>query len=83
VIAAARALGHDLSDELIDFNIDRTRPMGPYRTSSMIDFLEGREVEVIPIWEEPLRRAQQAGVAIPRTENLLRRIRERLIHRDC
>ena len=41
VIAAARALGLDLSDELIDFNIERTRPMGPYRTSSMIDFVEG------------------------------------------
>ncbi|MES2923771.1 MAG: 2-dehydropantoate 2-reductase [Verrucomicrobiota bacterium] len=78
VIAAARALGHDLSDDLIDFNIDRTRPMGPYRTSSMIDFVEGREVEVAPIWEEPLRRANEAGVAMPHTADLLRRIRERL-----
>ena len=81
VIAAARALGHDLSDDLIDFNIERTRPMGPYRTSSMIDFVEGREVEVAPIWEEPLRRANDAGVAgvaMPHTAELLRRIRERL-----
>ena len=78
VIAAARALGLDLSDDLIDFNIDRTRPMGPYRTSSMIDFVEGREVEVAPIWEEPLRRATEAGVAMPHTAELLRRIRERL-----
>ncbi|HEX7262273.1 MAG TPA: 2-dehydropantoate 2-reductase [Luteolibacter sp.] len=78
VIAAARALGHDLSDELIDFNIERTRPMGPYRTSSMIDYVEGREVEVAPIWEEPLRRANEAGVAMPHTTELLRRILERL-----
>lgn len=78
VIAAARALGHDLSDDLIDFNIERTRPMGPYRTSSMIDFVEGREVEVAPIWEEPLRRANDSGVAMPHTAELLRRIRERL-----
>jgi 2-dehydropantoate 2-reductase len=78
VIAAARALGYDLSDELIDFNIERTRPMGPYRTSSMIDFVEGREVEVAPIWEEPLRRANEAGVAMPHTAELLRRIRERV-----
>jgi 2-dehydropantoate 2-reductase len=78
VIAAARALGHDLSDDLIDFNIERTRPMGPYRTSSMIDFVEGREVEVAPIWEEPLRRATDAGVAMPHTADLLRRIRQRL-----
>jgi 2-dehydropantoate 2-reductase len=78
VIQAARALGLDLSDDLIDNNIDRTRPMGPYRTSSMIDFVEGREVEVGPIWEEPLRRAVEAGVAMPRMSELLRRIRERL-----
>ena len=78
VIAAARAQGLDLSDELIDFNIERTRPMGPYRTSSMVDFVEGREVEVAPIWEEPLRRARAAGVEMPQTAELLRRIRERL-----
>ena len=78
VIAAARALGHELSDDLIDFNIERTRPMGPYRTSSMIDFVEGREVEVAPIWEEPLRRANEAGVAMPHTARLLARIRQRL-----
>jgi len=78
VIAAARALGHELSDDLIDFNIDRTRPMGPYRTSSMIDFVEGREVEVGPIWREPLRRGQAAGVSMPHTARLLERIERRL-----
>jgi 2-dehydropantoate 2-reductase len=81
VILAARALDHDLNDELVDFNIERTRPMGPYRTSSMIDFVEGREVEVSPIWEEPLRRANDAGVEMPHTADLLRRIRERLAGR--
>ena len=77
-IAAARALGHPLDDSLIDFNIDRTRPMGPYRTSSMIDFTEGREIEVGPIWREPLRRGQTAGVAMQHLENLLARIEARL-----
>jgi 2-dehydropantoate 2-reductase len=78
VIAAGRALGLELGDELIDFNVERTRPMGPYRTSSMIDFVEGREVEVGPIWEEPLRRAREAGVAMPCLEKLLARIKQRL-----
>ncbi|MES2439241.1 MAG: 2-dehydropantoate 2-reductase [Verrucomicrobiota bacterium] len=81
VITAANAQGLGLSDELIDFNIDRTRPMGPYRTSSMIDFVEGREVEVAPIWDEPLRRARQAGVEMPRLAELLRRIQEKLVQR--
>jgi 2-dehydropantoate 2-reductase len=78
VIAAGRALGHELGDALIDFNIDRTRPMGPYRTSSMIDWVEGRELEVDGIWREPLRQARAAGVAMPHTEALLRRIEARL-----
>jgi len=78
VIAAGRALGLELADDLIDSNIDRTRPMGAYRTSSMIDFIEGREVEVGPIWQEPLRQAQAAGVAMPHTEALLQRIEARL-----
>ena len=77
VIAAARALGLDLGDELIDFHVERTRPMGPYRTSSMIDFVAGREIEVDPIWREPLRQARAAGVAMPHTAALLRRIEAR------
>lgn len=82
VVATAQALGLDLSEDLIDFHIERTRPMGPYRTSSMIDFVEGREVEVGPIWDEPLRRARAAGVAMPLTEQLLRRIHEQLAERE-
>ncbi len=82
VVAAACALGLDLSTDLIDFNIERTRPMGPYRTSSMIDFVEGREVEVAPIWDEPLRRAKAAGLQMPRLTELLARIRQRIAIRD-
>jgi 2-dehydropantoate 2-reductase len=78
VIAAANALGLSLSNDLIGFNVERTRPMGPYRTSSMIDFTEGREVEVGPIWQEPLRRAKAAGVSMPHLEKLLGRIEARL-----
>lgn len=82
VIAAARALGHGLSDELIDFNIERTRPMGPYRTSSMIDFVERREVEVGPIWREPLRRALAAGLPMPHLTRLVERIEQQLKRRQ-
>lgn len=83
VISAARALGLPLTDDLIGFNVERTRPMGPYRTSSMIDFLEGREVEVGPIWQEPLRRAKEAGVSMPHLEQLVARIGRRLEERSC
>lgn len=81
VVQAARALGLDLGEELIDANIKRTQAMGAYRTSSMVDFVEGREVEVAPIWEEPLRQGQAAGISMPHVAELLLRIRERLAAR--
>lgn len=78
VVTAARAQGLALEDSLIDFNIERTRPMGPYRPSSMIDYVEGREVEFDSIWGEPLRRAKAAGMEVPHMERLAERIRERI-----
>jgi len=74
VVKAARARGLELEDGLIDMNIERTRPMGAYRPSSLIDFLEGREVEIGAIWEKPLRQARQAGVAMPRLQELVQRL---------
>lgn len=65
-------------EEIIDFQIQRTRPMWPYRTSGLIDFVEGREVEVDAIWREPLRRAQAAGVSAPHLGKLLAGIEQRL-----
>lgn len=78
VVNAARAQGLDLEDSLIGFNIERTRPMGPYRPSSMIDYVEGREVEFDSIWGEPQRRAKAAGVDVPHLEKLAARIQDRL-----
>lgn len=81
VVTAARAQGIPLDGALVETNIERTRPMGPYRPSTMIDFMEGRELELGPIWEEPLRRAIAAGVATPALENLLDRMKARLAER--
>lgn len=81
VVAAARAQGIALDESLVERNISRTRPMGPYRPSTMIDFTEGRELELVPIWEEPLRRAKAVGVAMPALEKLIRRIQARVAER--
>jgi len=70
VIEAAALLGYTISHALIDKQIASTRPMGAYRPSSLIDYLDGREVEVESIWGEPLRRAQKAGASVPRLEML-------------
>ena len=70
VIQVANKLGYNLSDSLIDHNIKETKSMGPYRPSSMIDFMEGRPVEVEAIWGNPVRVGRSVGVEIPRMETL-------------
>ena len=47
-----------------------TDVMGPYRPSTLIDFLEGRAIEVGAIFAEPVRRARALGVPTPRLEQL-------------
>jgi 2-dehydropantoate 2-reductase len=81
VITAASAQGIQLDPALIETNIERTRPMGPYQPSTMLDFVKGRELELNPIWAEPLRRANKAGIKMPALEKLLTRIQTQLAHR--
>jgi 2-dehydropantoate 2-reductase len=76
VANAARRFGFVIPEEFIQKQIDVTPPMGPYKPSSLVDFLAGREVEVEAIWGEPLRRAQAAGLTMPRLEALYARLRE-------
>ena len=78
VISSARRLGHDLPSSLVDDQINATHPMGPYKPSSLIDYLEGREVEVEAIWGEPYRRAANAGAEVGRLEFLYHEIRRAL-----
>lgn len=70
IAAAAAHFGHPISEEFIQRQIDLTPPMGAYKPSSLVDFLAGREVEVEAIWGEPLRRAQAAGLPMPRLAGL-------------
>ena len=70
IIEAAAKLGYAIPHSLIEKQIASTRPMGAYRPSSLIDYLEGREVEVESIWGEPLQRAKKAGASVPRLEML-------------
>jgi len=81
VIAAAARLGHFIPDEFVEQQIALTRAMGAYRPSSLIDFVEGREVEVEAIWGEALRRAKAAGADVPRIEALHSQILRRIAQR--
>jgi len=70
VQAAAEACGVPFKDEHIDRQLKVTAGMGAYRPSSLIDYLEGREVEVVGLWGEPLRRGIAAGVSMPELSRL-------------
>lgn len=65
VIAAANALGHKLSPEQAAYELKRTREMGAYRASTLIDYEQGQPLELDSLFLEPLRRAQTAQVATP------------------
>ena len=65
-IAAARAQGLNVSESVADKQMERTRQMGPYKASTLIDYENGRALELEGLFLEPLRRARQAGVPSPR-----------------
>ncbi len=75
VITVARALGHDLAPALAEKMIERTRSMGPYKASTLLDFEMGRPLELESLFLEPLRQAQRAGVRTPRLEGMNRVLR--------
>ena len=76
VIAAARALGFDIRDALADKQIERTRTMGAYRASTLIDFERGQPLELQSLFLEPLRQATRAGVTMPRLAALCSVLKE-------
>jgi 2-dehydropantoate 2-reductase len=70
VIAAARELGHEIPEAFADRLIARTRTMGAYRASTLIDFERGQPLELQSLFLEPLRLARKASVAVPRLSAL-------------
>jgi 2-dehydropantoate 2-reductase len=72
VIAAANALGFDISKSRADEQINRTRIMGAYKASTLIDFERRQPLELESMFLEPLRRAQKAGVPTSRLAVLCR-----------
>jgi 2-dehydropantoate 2-reductase len=70
VITAANKCGFPLPAETAREQIERTKSLGAYKPSTLIDFQAGRPLEIEAIWGEPLRRAQAAGAATPHLEKL-------------
>jgi 2-dehydropantoate 2-reductase len=66
VIGAAAGLGFNIPHSVVEDRIARTRNMGAYEASTLIDFQRGQPLELESLFLEPLRRARQAGVETPR-----------------
>ncbi len=66
VIATANALKLGLPVVVAEKQIARTRDMGAYKASTLLDFENGQRLELESLFLEPLRQAQRAGVATPR-----------------
>lgn len=75
VMVVSARLGHPIPAEFMETMLHRSRTMGPYKPSSLIDHMEGRPVEVEAIWGEPLRQAMAAGVECGRLETLYHLLR--------
>jgi 2-dehydropantoate 2-reductase len=70
VVAAARGLGFEVDKSLAETHIARTRTMGAYKASTLVDFERGQPLEVESLFLEPLRQAKRAAVKTPRLEAL-------------
>ena len=53
---------------------DLSDGMGPYRTSTMIDFVEKRPMEVQYLFKEPVKKASALGVPVPHLETIVMQI---------
>jgi 2-dehydropantoate 2-reductase len=81
VIETASHLGHKFPEGLIDDQIARTKTMGSYQPSSLIDWKNGRSVEIDAIWQLPCQVAMESGQPMPRVGVLLRLL-QHLAHPD-
>ncbi|AOS43605.1 2-dehydropantoate 2-reductase [Lacunisphaera limnophila] len=83
VVEAAAKFGHEIPRSFVDLQFERTAKMAAYRPSSLIDFEEGRDLEIEEIWGEPVRRAKSVGAAVPRMEMLYWLIKQRIAQRNA
>jgi 2-dehydropantoate 2-reductase len=70
IITAGKALGHRIPEDLAGELIEKTRIMGAYRPSTLIDFQRGLPVELEALFHEPLRRAHLEGIDLPQLSRL-------------
>ncbi len=72
VVGAANALGYPVAEEFARKQVERTRVMGAYKASTLIDFEKGLPLELNSMFAEPLRQAKLVGAPVPRLEAMTR-----------
>ena len=83
IIHTAKKKGIILRSGLANRMIDKTRAMGTYKASTVVDFEKGNPIELDSMFLEPLRRAKEAGAHTPKLEALcivLRKLASYLPH---
>ena len=76
VIATANARHLGLATGLAEYQLTRTREMGAYKASTLVDFERGQPLELEALFLAPWRQAQQAGAVTPRLAALCRLLGE-------
>ncbi|MGF1447936.1 MAG: 2-dehydropantoate 2-reductase [Opitutales bacterium] len=82
VCAGAAAHGHRIEEAFLQQQFEATARMGAYHPSSLLDYLDGRPVELETMFEEPLRRGQAKGAAMPHLETLCALLRALVQNRN-
>lgn len=76
VVSAAKAVvGHTIPGAFVETMLNNTRNMDAYRPSMQIDCEMGRPMEVEAIYGEPVRRAEEAGCAVPKMRELYEQLK--------
>ncbi|MFN3409261.1 MAG: 2-dehydropantoate 2-reductase [Limisphaerales bacterium] len=70
VVAVAAALGYAIAHDTPDKMVERTRVMGAYRASTLVDFERGQPLELESLFFAPREAARNAGVATPLLDRL-------------
>ena len=74
VVNAAAADHCEIPQSFLDYMMDLTANMQPYRTSMKLDWDAGREMEVEMMFGCPLKAARQAQVSTPKLEMLYQQL---------
>ncbi|MDB6129706.1 MAG: 2-dehydropantoate 2-reductase [Verrucomicrobiales bacterium] len=76
VITTAQAMNLKVSFDQIDHEISRTKKMGVYKASTIIDFEHRQPLEVVSLFESPLALTRQMKVPAPILERLCQILRK-------